>query len=128
MIFLAFVFPAILITGGNNLNTVELFLPTSGTVFSLPPLLGDFRRKHTVDNNILCGGDGTEDSCLQWSPKRKTWEQLLTLEVGRYDHVSWTPVTGSYLMGGNDYDMRRTTTLIKPDGTQEPGFPLKYDT
>ena len=42
--------------------------------------------------------------------------------------MSWTPSSGSgtYLIGGRD--SKRTTTLIKPDGTQEPGFPLKYDT
>ena len=70
------------------------------------------------------------DSCLKWSPDNGTWEELLHLETQRFHHVSWTPdtETGTYLMGGHGSDSKRTTILLKPDGTQEPGFPLKYDT
>ena len=55
-------------------------------------------------------------------------EELVTLEVGRYLHSSWTPDSSSvtYLMGG--YTSNRTTTLITPDGSQEQGFQLKYET
>ena len=54
---------------------------------------------------------------------------MITLDVQRYSHVSWTPEPeiGTYLIG-NGGDNMRTTTLIKPDGTQELGFSLKYDT
>ena len=83
-------------------------------------------------SGLLCGGDYTKDSCLQWSPDTGSWEELLTLDldVTRNDHISWTPGTeiGTYLMGGLASEMMRTTTLIKPDGTQEPGFKLQYDT
>ena len=76
----------------------------------------------------MCGGYGTEDSCLQWSPDTGSWEELLTLDVGRYLHSSWTPGTGigTYLMGGFTSNM--TSTLIKSDSSQEPGFQLKYET
>ena len=120
----------VLITGGYNydyLNTAEIFLPSNGKSCTLPHLPQN-RYRHTVDNHILCGGSvGTEDSCLQWSPDNGTWEEYLTLDVIRYWHVSWTPGTGvgTYLMGGDIG--RRTTTLVKPGGTQEPGFPIKYD-
>ena len=131
---MTFVFLAVLITGGyaggnTYLNTVELFLPSDGTSCTLPPL-AQARYHHTVDNHILCGGSGTEDSCLQWSPDTGTWEELLTLDVGRYNHVSWTPAsgTGTYLIGGWDSDGRMTTTLITSEGGQDTGFPLKYDT
>ena len=81
-------------------------------------------------SGLLCGGYDTEDTCLHWSPEAGTWEDLITLDVGRAFHISWTPdtVIGTYLMGGWTSEMRRTTTLVKPDGTQEPGFDLKYDT
>ena len=81
-----------------------------------------------MDNHILCGGSGTEDSCLQWSPDTGTWEELLTLDADRYFHASWTPAsgTGTYLIGGGNTGM--TTTLITSEGGQETGFPLKYDT
>ena len=70
----------------------------------------------------------TRDTCVQWSPDTGSWEELLTLDVGRIKHVSWTPGPGmgTYLMGGGD--SLRTTTLIKDDQTQEPAFQLKYDT
>ena len=121
---------AVLITGGydgGTLNTAELFLPSDGTSCALPSL-PQIRRYHTVDNNILCGGYGTEDSCLQWSPDTGTWEELLTLDVERLYHVSGTPApgTGTFLIGGAYSEM--TTTLITSEGGQQTGFQLKYDT
>ena len=116
---------------GLGLNTVEIFLPSSGTSCTLP-MLPEFRYLHTVDNHILCGGyasgSGTEDSCLQWSPDTGTWDELLTLDVGRSRHVSWTPANGigTYLMGGSGGT--RTTTLTASDGSQVPGFPLEHNT
>ena len=80
----------------------------------------------------MCGGGDADasDTCSKWSPDSGSWEQLpLYLDVERYDHVSWTPDNGigTFLMGGTD-NGRSQTTLVKPDGTQEPGFPLQYDT
>ena len=105
-------------------------MPSTNISCSLPKL-PDNRWEHTLENSgLMCGGYGTEDSCLQWSPDTGSWEQLLTLDVRRYNHVSWTPGPdiGTYLIGGSESSMKGTTTLVKPDGTQEPGFLLKYDT
>ena len=112
------------------MDTAELYLPSSGVSCALPKL-PDSRYYHTVDSKgLLCGGAGSSgDTCMQWSPDTGAWEdQLLTLSVSRSRHVSWTPGSdiGTYLMGGS-YSML-TTTLIKPDGTQEPGFVLKHNT
>ena len=120
---------AVLITGGKNLNSTELFLPSSGTSYTCTiPLLPETRYYHTVDNNILCGGDETRNSCLKWSPNTGSWADLLTLSDIRTKHVSWTPGPGmgTYLMGGWGKSM--STTLIKEDGTQEPAFKLEYNT
>ena len=119
----------VLITGGDAAgNTAELYVPSSGASCTLPSL-PDNKYYHTVtEGGLLCGGSGTEDSCLMWSPDSGTWEEALTLDVNRYEHVYWTPssgTTGTYLMGGGDSE--RTTTLIKDDGSQDQGFPLKYD-
>ena len=66
-----------------------------------------------------------------------TWDESLTLDVNRAFHVSWTPDPdiGTFLMGGAhwggvswDRENVNSTTLIKPDGSQEPGFSLKYNT
>ena len=75
----------------------------------------------------MCGGVGTSGSCIQWNSG--TWDKLkLKLDEERYDHVSWTPGTGigTYLMGGGSITHQTTSTLIKPDGTQELGFTLKH--
>ena len=123
---------AVLITGSGNSagNTTELYQPASGVSCSMGTLPVS-RSLHTLESTgLMCGGYGAENSCLQWSPDTGTWEYLLTLDIGRHYHVSWTPDTGigTYLIGGFDDEMEMTTTLIKPDGTQEPGFPLQYDT
>ena len=78
-------------------------------------------------SGLICGGYDTQDTCIQWIPDTGTWEEYLSLDVKRYVHVSWTPGTGvgTYLMGGSGSE--RTTTLLTPEGTQEPGFPLKYN-
>ena len=119
---------AVLITGSGNSagNTTELYQPSSGVSCSVGTLPVS-RSLHTLESSgLMCGGYGAETSCLHWSPDTGIWEETLSLDVGRYLHVSWTPGTDTYLMGG--YTSNRTTTLIKPDGTQEPGFDLKYDT
>ena len=121
--------PAVLITGcfdDSCGNTAELFLPSTGTSCALPQL-PDSRFAHTADNNIFCGGKRII-SCVKWSPETGTWEELVTLDVERYKHVSWTPGNGigTYLIGGDGSLSKKTSTLIKPDGSQEPSFFLKY--
>ena len=128
---------AVLITGGHNTGvggSVELFVPGSGDACRLPQLPGN-REFHSLDTNLLCGGMNTEESCLRWIPahgpiQQSFWSVSHHLEVTRAFHVSWTPDTdiGTYLMGGNDAASQASTTLLKPDGSQELGFPLKYDT
>ena len=77
----------------------------------------------------MCGGYDTSDSCVQWSSVNGTWEKYLTLNVTRYYHVSWTPDPdiGTFLMGGGTFEAMNSTTLIKPDGSQEPGFNLEHN-
>ena len=121
---------AVLITGGfgsviDTAETAELYVPSSGLSCSLPSL-PSFRVYHTVESTgLLCGGEGSEDSCLKWRPDNGTWEEDLTMKVRRRYHASWTPSSGSgtYLIGGKN---RVTATLIKPDGTQETSFRIKY--
>ena len=119
----------VLITGGfGTSDTAELYVPLSGASCTLPSL-PDIRAYHTVsEGGLICGGDATQDSCIMWSPDSGTWEAALTLDFNRVFHVSWTPSsgTGTYLMGGGSAS-RRTTTLITNDGSQDQGFPLKYD-
>ena len=118
----------VLITGGPGLNTAEIYFPSSGASCILPQI-PDVRAQHTVEQTgLLCGGYPTTSTCLQWSSDTGTWEQYLTLDTERWHHVSWTPdpVIGSYLIGGSSAGT--TSSLIRPDWSQEPGFTLKYDT
>ena len=131
---------AVLITGGYGsdgvLDTAELFVPSTGLSCSLPRL-PEVRWRHTVERTgLLCGGEGEGNTpintCLLWSPDTGSWDEYLTLDVWRSAHVSWTPVragpdAGTYLMGGgDDYNNWKTTTWIKPNGTQTKGFSLSY--
>ena len=134
---------AVLITGGYGYETsvgdgaeisAELYMPSSKVSCSLPRLPNLSTADHSVESTgLLCGGHYRQrKTCLQWSQDTGTWEKFLTLDVERMYHVSWTPEPdiGTYLMGGieDGSGVWNTTTLIKPDGTQEPGFPLHYDT
>ena len=123
--YILYYIAGVLITGGYPTeNTAELYLPSSATSCTLPGL-PDSRVYHSANGGLLCGGYYTTDSCLEWSPDTGSWEEAVTLDVERDYHVSWTSTRGTFLMGG--YYSARTTTLIKPDGSQEPGFPLKYN-
>ena len=95
------------------------------------PTMQDDRYDHSLEGSaLMCGGYYTSASCVQWSSVTGTWEEYLTLDVGRSYHVSWTPDPdiGTYLMGGSTSEAGNTTTLIKPDSSQEQGFNLKYYT
>ena len=94
------------------------------------PTLPEMQYYHSLDGGLMCGGYYASDTCLQWSSDNGTWEEYLTLNITRSYHVSWTPdpEIGTYLIGGKDTESKNTTTLIKPDGSQEPGFSLKYYT
>ena len=109
------------------------FYPPLGCLaFSPTSLTREELTLWTDSLGLICGGDyddinNTKESCLRWRSDSGSWEKYLTLNIWRAYHASWTPSNGigTYLMGG--VYSNRTTTLIKPNGTQEPGFPLKYD-
>ena len=112
-------------------DTVELYVPSTGVLCTLPSL-PEAIQSHTMENSgLLCSTSYPDYTCLQWSPDTGTWKKLLNLDSHRSTSVSWTPVTGNgtYLMGGSgSYPSYDTTTLVRHDGIQEPGFPLKYHT
>ena len=126
------------ISNGSGIFT-ELFIPSSGTGCKLPDLQ-EPRECHSQDSLVLCGGIGFRENfeqiesvstgCVQWSSTTGAWEEHVRFDDWRSGHVSWSPGpgVGTYLMGGQDKlgVEHLTTTLIKPDHTQEPGFALKY--
>ena len=107
---------AILITGGQGdaKSSAELYLPSSDVSCSLPQL-PDARRAHTVEpSGTICGDLLVSNTCLQWRSDTGAWERTPSPDIG------------TYLMGGIESTM--TTTLIKPDWTQEEGYSLRYET
>ena len=123
--------PSVLITVGynvKNLQSVEIYNPVTSSICSLPQLPED-RGAHTQDGNLACGGWGPADrlnNCVKWSSESGTWTQSHTLLQSRTGHVSWATEDGVYLMGGEIG--KKTTELLKEDGSVEDGFSLKYNT
>ena len=120
----------VLITGGTQdifPATAELYVPSTGESCTLPSL-PDNREFHTSSKGgLICGGFYSPFSCLLWSPDTASWEEAIDrLDVGRAEHVSWTPSSGNgtYLMGGGSWE----TTLVTSYGSQEPSFTVKHDT
>ena len=139
---------AVLITGGKPdtpypYSTAELYLPSTGVSCTLPSIPGYPEGgynwwDHTVTRGgLICGGQWYDRSCLLWSPDTGIWEDpgapawgdWNTLDIPRYEHVSWTPSSGNgtYLMGGFLPGGNPTTTLITSDGSQKQGFNLQYE-
>ena len=99
---------AVLITGGavyhgsgpeqEDVNTSELYLPSSGHSCKLPDLIITSKQEHTQDNLLLCGGV----QCEMWSPMTSTWNESISLNPRRVSHVSWSPGPdiGIFLIGG----------------------------
>ena len=117
----------VLITGGiGTPRAAEVFLPVTGHSCRLPDLADD-RFVHTQDGALTCGGQDQWASCLKWSPDSGTWTQSHNLTEDMFNHVSWTPDSslGTYLMGGA---FSFSSEMVKPDGSVEQRFVLKYDT
>ena len=113
-------------SGGNGLLT-EIYNPDTKVGCFLPEL-PESRWLHTQDGDLTCGGGrtSTQNTCVKWSPSFGNWTQSHTLRQRRYNHVSWATASGVYLMGG-DFS-KRTSEMVKFDGSVEDGFSLKYDT
>jgi hypothetical protein len=76
------------------------------------------------DKIILCGGDDTRTSCLEFLPTSSTgsWAPYATLALGRYRHTSHVFKDDLLLLGGS---VSKRTTEIIGKGAQ---YDLKQDT
>ena len=120
-----------LITGGYDTEqSAEIYHPDLDSPCVLQDL-PDWRRRHTQDGSLLCGGGrwDTHRSCRRWNPDTGAWD-LVTEELTekRLDHISWTLADGSvtYLMGGL---WSGTTEILEHDNSRDStSFPLKHFT
>ena len=80
--------PGLVISGGEVPNkTVEVYIPSTGQVCSLPHLPKK-RAYHTMDSRYICGGQGTAStSCIHFSSGH--WITTHTLTEERDGHSSW---------------------------------------
>ena len=96
----------VLITGGSRtkdrlkdsnatLHSAEIFLPNYPSQPCILPDLPAQYSGHTSDQGLICGGYHTQENCRQWSPKEGNFpdEPVHRFKPGRYNHVSWTPVS-----------------------------------
>ena len=113
--------------GGGHFKSAQIYFPQSGRFCSLPDMKEGINL-HTQDGSLICGGYPTGQSCSEWKSDSGTWNSYNLPRTRKYSE-SWTPQSGvgTYLTG-DESTHRATTDLIKPDGTVQQGFNLKYDT
>ena len=80
-------------------------------------------------NNVYCGGDGIERSCVKLEGGTST-QMAATLVQKRAYHLCWGLPSGEILlMGGNDNSAKTTTERLSSDGSSSsPDFNLAYPT
>ena len=71
----------LIISGGEPVEeSVEVFVPSTGQHCTLPDLPVK-RERHTMEEMVVCGGGGSETSCLTLTDDG--WETTTTLLEGR---------------------------------------------
>jgi len=126
---------ALLIVGGRNeagyISSVEILDPVSGQGCLLPNSLPSVRYGHSQEQYTVCGGyeenSLNKSTCLTFSDG--VWKQTSVLMEERTAHVSWnfSENEGILLIGGMRLlSYHHGTELVKPDGTTEVSFGLKY--
>ena len=126
-----------LITGGNGFGaetSVELIDMDSMDTCEITAFPYG-RANHINNENLVCGGsyssnDFTSRNCISLSAG--SWEITHQLTYPRDASSSWDTSEGLYMMGGYSYSSNLrsglTSELLKPDGSVQESFPLKYST
>ena len=115
----------IILSGGQDSNTVGVFDSNTGDTCYLPSLPG-VTYGHTHHGAIVCGGEGEPQTCLAFSSGN--WVPSHTLVEKRIFHSGWEFAQGLLLMGG--YGSLNTTEIVSlRDGELgEPAFTLQSHT
>ena len=115
--------------GGITSRKAEIYNPITNFGCSLPDL-PDERRRHTQNENLLCGGREVfgPHTCRTWDPKSGTWNETHTLSIGRGGHVSWPTENGVYLLGGttDGATLTDTVVLVTETGVDDASFRSKF--
>ena len=104
------------------LKSVEA-ITTDGTPFCTLPDLPDERRRHTMDNYIICGGypaQSAQSSCHYFIAGEWT-KYGNDLKTKRFNHVSWRRQDGEVvLLGGQN--SKKTSEVVSSSGHQKGNF------
>ena len=74
---------------------------------------------------MYCGGDNTEDCCVQFSAG--SWDISHTLSARRW-HSAWHSYPGGVLLLGGEPDQHNTTELVSPSNSStSEHWGLSYD-
>ena len=109
--------PGFIITGGSNAK-VELYNPVSNQSCALADL-PQWRRYHTLCNDVLCGGQwgGEGLTCLKWNGTTFS-PASVTLREYRYGSMCWNPPGQGervMLLGGEYHSSPSTTEILSED-------------
>ena len=109
--------------GSTTGNSVEVFIPSTGSQCSLPDLPGPGASAHIQDGNLLCGGDH-HDGCYSWTNGR--WE-LTPSVINRQLSMSETLEEGIMVLGGYGDEVLDTILVLDKDlSLGEPLFQIYY--
>ena len=78
----------------------------------------------TAYKDMICGGWGTPQDCVSFSPTDKPWNTSLKLPHFTRGHTSWVVKEGIILIGGLDEPAYTSASLLKPDGSIQELFKL----
>merc|ERR1719300_2016393 len=74
-------------------------------------------QRHSMNEDLLCGGQYTQHTCLQY--KAGVWKQFATLVHGRIHHVSWRRQDGAVkLIGGHGTESKQSTEDVTSTSSQ----------
>ena len=123
-----YIVAAILVVGGGSTHKSVEAITTDGTPLCTLPDLSDERRRHTMDNHIICGGynaqSAAQSSCHsfiagEWTKYRND------LKTQRYNHVSWRRQDGEVILFGGQ-NSKKTSEVVSSSGHQK-GFNLQHE-
>ena len=126
----------LLVSGGYRIQdtwadsrlTVELLYGNGSSCWL--PSLPEGRWSHSQSGLVLCGGGAGEETRASCSALvAGAWLPSHTLQLQRWNHLSWETEGGILLLGGWDSGAGRTTELLSPaSSTTTIKFALPYET
>ena len=112
------------LTGQSNSwsSSVEVYFFETNTSCQWPDL-PDTQGNGQAIGNLYCNQRG----CLKFSLDPGAWIRTNhTLPTSQSVSASWKIDEDIYIFGSHDDDLNFRSTLLKPDGSVDTGFSLKY--